>query len=427
METTRLLPILSSLSLVAACAVNDAGAPVPTEDDGYGAMLTLDILSGRDVAGFEFTTTRCNGVEVVDQHLAYLQNSLAPGGVAIMQTVLDEQSAHLFADRFLALEFDEDDATQNCYEVSARPFSGLDADENPVWSNECSSAQTDPLNPIQLMRGTTVEVEPLISQCVGDTEGAFDVPIVVNHPPRVHVYIEDKFGGQCENITVCAIAWDDDNDPIEWNWEVAAGDIWLQDPWIVNAFARVYSGSPAESTELDNGVLYVTQCREFAMNAFGGYTGSVAVYDLSAGGDRFETLVQDYPAPFNESHDDLEFPLYVQPAWQLQCVDDQGALQDIPTTPAYAPNNECLTDCYNSLLLDQDYYYCNAAYGGHFNFDTTLTCPGGAWDPTATEVDCADVPETCGNGIVEPGEACDLAEDNGVAGSGCDIVCQLVP
>jgi cysteine-rich repeat protein len=97
------------------------------------------------------------------------------------------------------------------------------------------------------------------------------------------------------------------------------------------------------------------------------------------------------------------------------------------------PDDGCDNDCrYTCVSTDstRDCTPADACAGQGTCDDTTHTCTPGT--PLANDTPCGTsgyckdgtcTQPTCGNGVTEPGEDCDLGASNGVPGSGCDADC----
>lgn len=194
----------SSLLLLLA-----AGACAPAESvlTQTGAALSVDYYGDTDVVGMHFEVAPCDGGEVIELNVD-LADAIYPGMVDVMERRLDPASRHLGADLFLSLP-------PGCYDILAVPASEIDGEE---WSPsvDCSSASA---SEIEVIGGQTTEVEPLVSQCVGDPLGSVDLTVVLNHPPSVSLQIEQTTNYECEPVRICATIEDVDDDPIEVEWQ----------------------------------------------------------------------------------------------------------------------------------------------------------------------------------------------------------------
>jgi hypothetical protein len=166
---------------------------------------------------------------------------------------LAEGSEHFFADLLLPVP-------SGCYDITAQPIM-----ESGEPSLECSSAS---LNGVFIQQGKISEVV-LISQCKNDeTAQGGDVSTIFNRPPAVtgFQYDPNKHVPRCYEQTICATAKDPDNDPIEFEWALSAGD-------------PVASG-PTFVSHTPNADGSITECYKLTPGTAGGRTINVTVYDM---------------------------------------------------------------------------------------------------------------------------------------------------
>ncbi len=205
-----------------------------------------------------------------------------------------EGSEHFFADLLLPVP-------SGCYDITAQPIT-----ETGEPSLECSSAS---LNGVFIEQGKISEVV-LISQCKNnETTQAADIPTLFNTPPAVtgFPYDPNKHVPRCYEQTICATAKDPDNDPIEFEWALSAGDPVASGPTLVSTTVNA-DGS-------------VTECQKITPGTAGGRTLTVNVYDmmLDSGGPgliRFEDYFTSIGDP-KDSHGTFELPSYAHEAPEI--------------------------------------------------------------------------------------------------------------
>ena len=208
METTvkPWLPLLIGASVTAGCI-----DPVSDRAESTGAMLSVDYFGDTDVVGFHFNIERvaCDAADAFTPFTVEanvnLVDGIFPGMIDLVEQTLDPDSRHLGADLFATLE-------AGCYDVMAPPAQEVSQDDfmPPV---DCGTASIDG---VEVRDGTTSEVT-LISQCMGDENGALDTLVTLNHPPVVDVYFptddrdgdgyanddDSKFAYECEPAEAC--------------------------------------------------------------------------------------------------------------------------------------------------------------------------------------------------------------------------------
>ena len=109
------IPLLALAACVDAPADKAAG-------QGTGAKLSVDYFGGSDVVGFHFSIERvaCDASDAFSPLLIEanvdLVDGIFPGMIALVEQVYSEETRHLGADLFTALE-------PGCYDVTAAPAS----------------------------------------------------------------------------------------------------------------------------------------------------------------------------------------------------------------------------------------------------------------------------------------------------------------
>lgn len=285
--------LLSGLWLAATLAAcGEAPAPAPVSEaptaGRAGMALTVDTLADTDIARMEYTITSvdCLSGEALEPLVSQtvvrdLEDLVLPGGnVGLEGAPFDAASTHHFADAFFWLD-------AGCYDVVVQPLQ-----ESGEPSADCAAASA---SAVPVFDGQTTEIL-LISQCAGEESGGLDVIGAVNHPPHLDAvrYEPSKF--TCEGeTTICVVASDPDNDPLEIAWSVVSG-------------AGEVTSVETQSTEAG-----LESCATFALSEPGEYGVSVVVRDL--GYDQEGQLVpiehllelQGNPAP---SRDEALLPIH---------------------------------------------------------------------------------------------------------------------
>lgn len=361
------LIVLSSLIVAPAIAVGCSVEPQPAVETGVtGAELTFDFLGGTDVAGFRFELSRvaCYAGDsfepwefTVEEEL---EDMLFPGMVpSLSDSPLDGASHHLAGDYFVTLG-------AGCYDIVATPIQA-DGDD----SEDCSAAQD---SAVEVEAGKTTSVF-LISQCDGDTAGAINTGVGINHPPEIVVttYNPTKWLFECQQVTVCATAVDVDSDPIEFDWSKLAGPTLFDGPVVMSSEFEVGAGNGNPSV--------ATECVEFVPRFTADYDMKVTAYDLMGDGTRIEDYLAAHgnPVPSNAS---LEFPLHVNWEQELQCWND--SMQVLEYLPGVDPVDRA-EGCSWTTPAD---YFCDAGYAAAKPFDLSVTCPGGTFDPSVVYPAC---------------------------------------
>ena len=300
MKLNKLSVVICVLStVIAGCSTGPNQADASMLETGVN--LRTDYLGGTDVEGFHFDITRvaCDGEEIEDWSTSFnvdLADSVFPHGVELLEQTYDSASQHVGSDVFVSLEV-------GCYSVDATPASRVDGDDW-VASEDCAESATEVA---EVTDGATSEVV-LLSQCVGDEFlGNLSAVATLNHPPVLEIALDTAFALQCEEITFCALSWDDDNDPIEFGWEL------LSD-------ATVYSGeiSELEAVGIEDGHVIWEQCATMVGADIAEFEFLVTAYDLDADGGRLEAAVE------GESHDTQQFAVQTSFGETPMCWDEDA-------------------------------------------------------------------------------------------------------
>ena len=316
---TIFLPL--SLSVIAGCtSAQRAEVQNPT-----GAMLRTDYLGGTDVEGFHFAIARvaCDGEEVAPfswSSTVDLADSVFPHGVELVEETFDSSSQHIGSDLFVALE-------AGCYQVTATPATAIEGED---WtpSADCAASSTQS---VEIDDGTTTDVI-LVSQCQGDVEiGNLNAVASINHPPVVELAVDTAFNYQCEPVTVCAIATDDDNDAIAFAWD-----------------ADTFSVTEGEASIIgvEDAHFIWEQCAVVVTESIAAHEVSVTAYDLDAAGARLEDTVDQ------DSHDDQTMSVHTQWGEEPMCWDaDAGEVVRVDGYDDIARAEGC-------SYADPDAYLC---------------------------------------------------------------------
>ena len=367
MKSVRLLPLL-----IAAGCVDQA--PKGVESQGTGANLSVDYFGGSDVVGFHFSIERvaCDASDAFSPLLIEanvdLVDGIFPGQIELVEQVYSEETRHLGADLFTALE-------PGCYDVTAAPASAIDGDD---WSpsSDCSVANADGL---RVRDGQTTEAT-LISQCVGDEMGALDTLVTLNHPPVVSVDYptedrngdgiangdDGKFNYECEPVEICATIYDEDDDPIETDWNITPA-------------AGVYSVTEGSLNVIgfEDGHRVWEQCIEVVTRLTDTYDVSVTVWDLGYEGGAI-TRIEDLVSP-EQSRDVMVSPIHTNWAEEPLCFDDAGALVPVDGVDIHRE-----AGC---SYVSAEQYYCSGLYGVDADVVAFL-CDGRDLDERALYPNC---------------------------------------
>lgn len=356
-----------ALGAVAVVCLTHGCSPTPVAEPTAetGASLTVDFLGGTDVVGFRFDLSRvaCYENEAFDAWSDTADVELAdmtfPGMVpSQVDSPLDGVSHHIAADYFVTL-------APGCYSVTATP---LDAQNEP--SSECNVAST-PL--VAVNAGETTSVM-LISQCAGDSNGAINTTVGLNHPPTIEVvsYDPSKWLFECQIATVCATAHDVDGDPIEMEWSVGQGPGLFDGPDVVSSEFSMGPGATAST---------LTECVEIVPQWTADYTLSVTAYDLVGDGSTFEEYLATQGNPA-DSHATIEVPFHVNWEQELQCWNENTNCFH------YLPGVEPFPRAQGCNWTTPAAFFCSDTYASMFGFDKDFTCPNGTFAPAAVYPIC---------------------------------------
>ncbi len=378
----RLAPLFGLAGIV-ACAPSQQAVTV----ESTGAALSVDYFGDTDVVGFNFllqggdecpAETETGGtafnVDLVD--------GIFPGNVSLSGMQFDNDSRHLGADLFVSVP-------AGCYRVIARPASEIGGDH---WtpSSDCSVATSPTFNVVD---GSTIEIDPLISQCVGDPIGALDVLVLLNNPPKITVEIDEKFNYECEPVRVCATIEDPNDDPIKVQWEKVTGygsqgySYWIDE----------VEGGP-QVVGFQDGHRIWKSCVDITTRFTDSYEFKVTVWDVTKDGvTTIETVVQGQEDDHElMSNDMLQFPIHTNWIEEPLCIDDDG-----DAVPAPGVSITRRADCDYTTTEE---WYCTKAPADIIDY----VCPNGYFDAHALYPDCPDV-EICddldndGDGQIDEG------------------------
>lgn len=346
--------------VLAACGGEEA-------PEATGAHLTIDYFGDTDVVGFHVTVERvpCGPGDAFEPSVQSfdvdLLDGIMPGMVRLLEQRLHPESRHLGSDLFLSL-------APGCYGIEFAPASSF-GPGGFVPSADCQVTRTPDDSPVVVEDGRTAEPPLLISQCIGDEQGAIDTPVALNTPPVVAVELEgNKFAYECQPVTVCATATDDNDDPIELVWSRVRG----QAPF-ASAVGEM------ELVGFEGGRRIWRQCITITNRFVDEYDWQVTAYDLGKR-DNATVRIESLVAPAT-SHFTLEFPLYVNWVEDPLCYDAAGALV---LAEGVAPI-ERAAGCGLTTTAE---YYCSAMFEARSPGSRAFTCPGGVFDPTAVYPDC---------------------------------------
>jgi len=380
----RAVTIARAVALSLAVATVGCNRLEESNDDGTvqttRLRVTMQMKQNTTVAAirFELQPISCADGAVLPDPVVVMERQLSelvlPGGIPEFQNMpLDSNSAHLFADAFLAVD-------AGCYAVKTIPL-----DDAGEASRDCAWAA---IPRVEVTGGRTTEVF-LLNQCSGKDKGAIDVVSALNHPPQITAleFKVSKFVPQCGVQTVCATATDPDGDPLTFG-------------WITND-ALPMAGPRLLPVDVNKSG--TTQCIELIPQAIGKYELKVRAYDQVRAADGSLQRVEDwleaqgYPG---QSHSELSFPIYSS---------DGG----------HAPSEEICDGTDNDCDFDVDEGLTRDADGD--GFTSADSCGG-------SKNDCND-----GDASVHPGaaETCNMVDDNcdgqadegGVCGGGPDPEC----
>lgn len=307
------LTLLATLALV-GCATDDETGTAAQQ--GTGANLTVDYFGDTDVVGFNFTVERvaCASGDAFKPYSETfnvdLVDGIFPGMIELVEQTYSAETRHLGADLFITLE-------PGCYDVTAAPAAGFGVEgiegDGFTPSADCSVASTAGA---EVSDGQTTDVV-LISQCVGDENGALDTLVTLNHPPVISLDIDEKFNYECEPVTVCATIYDVDDDPIETEWARTAG---------VAEFSL--TEGDIEVIGFEDGHRVWQQCTEIVTRFTDTYEFEVSAFDLGYDSGSL-VRIEDLVSP-ELSRDEFSFPIYTNWVEDPLCFDTDGTLVDAP-------------------------------------------------------------------------------------------------
>ena len=331
-----------SAIVLAGCGGNLFG-PGESElrtNDYSGARLTVSIGGDNDVVGFHFEVEAVECVagepfaEFYYEDDVHLDDTTFPGRIDFLgEAPLDSDSSHVGADFFVALD-------PGCYVVTATPASEI-TDTGYTASDDCSTATSDPL---EVIGGYTTETV-LLSQCEGDLVGAIDALVLTNTPPTVIPNIENTFNDQCEEVVICAQAWDPDNDPVEIVFERLEGPVLFS-----------YTYSDLELVGYESGRKLWEQCATIVTQEIGDYTIEIRAYDLAY--DDSGTLVRFEDYTGETSHGWFQVPIHT--GWQQSdsCVEEDGSVTT--TNGSYEGMDD--GDPATCDVISDEAMYCSGSY-----------------------------------------------------------------
>lgn len=357
--------------------------------------LLLAACDPPDTTGAELFISAPTESEVAGAHLA-VEGSGCPAGMAggfLLEGIVDtneleaspgitvvdgfdDPSGRTFVELFIELE-------PGCYAVAATAAKSVDLVAGTYEVSEHCRAPLDPLEVVVEEEDDGCDgygggsdgfrnggggggcPEPQLPEIAIDCD---DVPgVALNHPPSFDVVPEDKFGFQCEQLQVCAILRDPNNDPIEVLWMQTHGPALFQ-PLAVGPLLVV--------GELDGATQY-QQCAHVVSAGPADHAFSIEVFDLLE--DR--TRIDDALPPDQHSRAALTFPLYTSAGVEAHCVNAAGDLEAIGDPIARADGCEFQTP---------GAYYCDPDHAVAGGFELEHTCPGGVFDPGAAYPNCED-------------------------------------
>ena len=331
---------LSAIVLAGCGSELGSGTSELRPNDYSGARLTVSLSGNNDVVGFHFEVDRveCTAGETYDdfhyEEDVSLDDTSFPGRIEFLEEApLDEGSDHVGADFFIALD-------PGCYVVTATPASEI-TDTGYTASDECSTATSDPL---EVVGGYTTETV-LLSQCEGDLVGAIDALVVTNTPPTVIPNIENKFNNQCEEVVICAQAWDPDDDRVEFEFERIDGP---------DFFSISYGD--VELVGYEDGNKLWEQCATIVTQELGDYNVEIRAYDLAYDDSGTEVRFEDYTG--EDSHGWIQVPIHT--GWQQSdtCIEDDGSYTT--TSGSYEGTGD--GDPATCDVISDEEFYCSGAY-----------------------------------------------------------------
>lgn len=213
----RLLAILIAvMSMVGSCGFDESASGT----DGYVVIRGALTLSTHDVAGILYEIVCDDGTVVTE----YVDLESGP-----MPTWLDPAAGpgHPFADLFSVLPAGE------CT-VTATPMQDADTP-----SEDCAPVSET----FTVVPGETTEIT-LMSQCVGEDNGAVDIVVGLNDPPKIEALDMDpgKFICVDEPLQLTVSVTDPNGDAVTVTWQVT--------DWPENPAPGTFSLTPASGTSV---------------------------------------------------------------------------------------------------------------------------------------------------------------------------------
>lgn len=146
--------------------------------------------------------------EIISKVVEVNPNMAIPGGVPELEDrPLDKNTKHRFTDLYVSLP-------AGSYSVSVTPL----GEDKKSMDGVCFGGSRDT---VIVDQGQTTEIF-LMVQCTGQTQGALDILVGINHPPHIVNVELENVGNETgspkytcgDTIRVCATADDIDNDPL---------------------------------------------------------------------------------------------------------------------------------------------------------------------------------------------------------------------
>ena len=293
--------LLSGAILLPAMACESSA---PAAEIDQGASFRMALTADTDVSSYRLSVRQiaCDGEVLTDIPYEQIWNvpvsGITNGGGEIIDDPLSASSSFSFGQWDVPLD-------PGCYEADAVP---LQADGSP--SLECAATNSVPFEVTALL---TEEVT-LIANCPEGGVGVGDTAILQNHAPGLEIVAGTTTSLACVPLEVCVRAWDDNGDPLEFQW--------IADPSV-----EIIAGEPSPVQEDGS----VTQCAQIRSDVAGQPEVQVIVHDLLADGSRIE----DHPSVQGISHAELSFGLHI--------IDDSASCDDPNGTSSfvYLGEGEC--------------------------------------------------------------------------------------
>ncbi|WP_146618184.1 hypothetical protein [Lujinxingia litoralis] len=316
MKRHSMVWLAAGLFAMSGCGVDlvEDGPSDSGEVSSTGIALSFDYQGNSDVKKIKFLIKTCHGYPVLEE-VRSLEDMQLPGMIPeFMDSPLDGDSHHSFADMFSVLR-------EGCYHVKIVP---LNKYGRP--SRVCDEAY---MNHVKVFAGQTTEVM-LISQCEPKKEnGAIDVIGVLNHPPVIRGVYFKKFNTECDEVKVCIAAYDPDGDPLKFKLEKKSGPKLLSEPRKIDYPNGDTNGEPDSMESYggdhnggDNGNnVGEVQCFKMRLGEAGDYEFKASVYDLLWEGDHLKPFGYDSKAS-------LRFPIYAGEGEDGCCKPKKGSHDD---------------------------------------------------------------------------------------------------